>query len=230
MKLYSQISFLFFSIFLFNSCSKNESNTIINENTLSSKWETNALTGIQSIELNKSNSYIVVEKNQNSSDEIYYGTYEVVSASEVSLSNYGTLLDIELLEEKLNFTLQKITGESETYHSQKAPEVISASVESDLLSQTWKLIKIDDELVEGTTEEVHVIFSQSGTYFVSKIYYESHFVSQWMWQDDQEMVLCYSHDGEPICEENENEVIILELTEDKLVVDEYGEIFDLEPL
>jgi hypothetical protein len=231
MNLKTQISFIFAAIAIIISCSKKEIEfEVLSTNSLEGKWYTNADIGIQSIEFNKSLSYILVELNQDSVVS-HYGNYEIINNSEIRLFNFGVLSNVNKLNGHLDFAIENVNEGIIFYNSDMVVETISSSIQSETLCQTWKLISIDGEIVEGTGEELHVIFSQVGTYFVSYINYDNNFISQWMWKDNTEDVLCYSHNGEPICEENENEVSIIELTTSQLVtVDDNGETFVLEPL
>lgn len=220
---------IFLVITLSLSCSKNGLNPIeINE--ISKKWKITNSTTFQSIEFNKSKSFIIIELDQTSQTISQYGTYEIIDDTKINLSGYGTLSNLNLSSDELSFTMEKVSGEIDTYNATIVPKVITSSIQSETLCKTWKLISVDGESVEGTEDEIHVLFSQAGTYFIAKINLGTNFVSQWMWQNENEEVLCYSHDGAPVCEENENEVILIELTENRLVIDENGEISVLEAI
>jgi len=219
---------LFLPFLLFNACSKDDVNNITPE-AISEKWEINSTSGVQSIEFNESKSYIVVELDANLEENTYYGIYQIDENTEIRLTGFGTMTDLDLANNNLSFSITRLDGTIDAYNSTAADETIASSANSNDLSRTWNLISSDGELVAGTDEALHVVFSQAGTYFVTYLSgFEDNFNSQWMWKDNTEETLCYSHDGPPVCDEDQ--VTIVELSASKLLIDEDGVEYLLEPI
>jgi len=236
MKLVKLLFALFIGATLVTSCSSDDSQeneidkTQITVDNISGKWLTNNAEGLQSIEFNESMSYILVELDGFLDTESYFGTYSINNNSEIVLGDLGVLSSIDLSENTLDFVYETSDGDIASFKTNGVVETISSSLKSEWLSKTWNLISVDDELVEGTDDALHVLFSQVGTYYVDFINDNYDFNSQWMWQNDTEQVICYSHSGSPDCIADENEVIIVEVTDTKLVMSEDDVIFVMEPL
>lgn len=225
------------ALFLFSfSCSKNENKSgTLTMDTLSAKWVVSGTsTDFVSFEFNKSGNYVVVENDgtkSTSNQIILYGTYQIVDNQTISLAGFGTLklTSIDSNSFAFTLTLQSDSGTKIVISAAKAA-VIANSAKTDLLCKTWEMVTYMGASVVGTEYEgATVLFSSFGTYYVNyPDYPEDGGLAQWTWKDNAETTLCYSWEGDPTCN-GENEVQVTELTANSLIVNEAGDISVLKP-
>lgn len=114
------------------------------------------------IEFFKDSTYIV----SISSGEIYTGKYGLTDTTKINISELGTLSDIKIEGEKLNFMLSTRDG-AILIIANKVPE-ISESEETNKFCRTWKLVSENWSPVtfgwSGENKHAHLRFSNSGTY------------------------------------------------------------------
>ena len=194
------------------------------------KWETIRDDDIQSIEFNESNSFVLVEKNDNGVNKVNYGSFEIIDKTHIDLIGYGSLSNFSSASNDLDFTLQKLTGEILEFASERVLENISQTSTSETLCQTWKILTVEGIDLEDANIISHVVFSQAGTYVVANISDEDYLMHSWKWKNDSEEYLCYSPLNLPLCDGPENEIKILELSEDSLAFSHMEKVFGMVPI
>lgn len=230
-------------VVIFSSCEKGDNkdnnDVTITKETISAKWIVADNVTYKSFEFNESGNFIIVVDNMKKSmneEDIIFGNYEVVDDITIKLKNYGTIKTSKIDDNTISFTLTLDTssGNEISINANKADEMQSSS-NTELLCRTWNMVSINGENVAGTEEELTVLFSQAGTYFVTYLNStdeENGGLAKWKWKDENQNTLCYSWDGEPTCD-GDNEILI-EVTTNSLkiteVFDDEAEIYILEPL
>ncbi len=215
-------------VLLLFSC-KYSSQKIVLDDVLG-KWRTIRNDTIQSIEFNESKSYILEEKDEAGKTNVYYGDFEIIDKTSIELVDYGTLINFVSFSEALDFTVKKSTGQVFEFASEKVSEIISQTISSESICQTWKLIKVEGIVLEEVNVESHAIFSQVGTYAVANITNNECVLHNWMWKDDSEEILCYSESETPECGDPKSEIKILKLEEDTLAITHMNKLFEMIPL
>lgn len=242
MKRLKQIFVVMFLLLSILSCKKEDKKNeeTLKGETISAKWLVSGSNNVyESFEFNESGNYIVVKNATTQSTEnkiIFFGTYQIIDNITIELSDFGTIKISSIDNDNISFsiTLQDDLNTKITINASKASE-FESSTRTDLLCRTWKLISIDGENVEGTEDELTVLFSKAGTYLVTWFDGESD-LAQWKWNGNNGLMLCYSWNGEPTCNgegDEEGQVQLLELNENLLkfeeVVDGVNELYVLEP-
>lgn len=226
------------AILLFlTACSDSEStsNTLdVTKENISAKWEVTSDVTYKSFEFNTDGKYIIVKHNndqtRNENTEaaaIRYGNYTMVG-NKVVLDNFGAITVNELSEDAINFEVTEGSVSKEL--NANAVIKIESSTNTDLLCRTWRMVKFDGELTEGTEYDLTVVFSRGGTYFVEffdPVDDMDGGLAEWQWKNTDETTLCYSWEGDPTCD-GENEVLVT-VSQDKLIIVEGNLVHELEP-
>lgn len=220
-----------------NSCKKdeNKTNDPIDKETISAKWIVDGTSDYESFEFNLSGNYIIVKEDAKKSKNelvVLFGTYEIIDDKTIILSDFGKIIVSEVGENTISFliVLDSDPDNKISINAIKKDEM-QTSTRTELLCRTWELVTVDGEDVAGTDMELTVLFSAAGTYFVSFANPEGENdggLAQWKWKDGNEIILCYSWEGEPTCD-GTHEVEISELTTNKLKIIEYEMIYVLRP-
>lgn len=200
------------------SCKKDEGKTqgILEKETISAKWVVDGTSDFESFEFNKSGNYIVVKTTATKSTNgqiVLFGTYEILDAETIVLSDLGTMKILNIGETSLSFriTIKSDPTTEISISAIKQPKTEN-SAKTDLLCRTWELVSLNGINAIGTNIEQSVLFSDAGTYFVKPVNPEIvGGLAQWTWKDANETKLCYSWEGVPTCD-GTNEVEITELT------------------
>ena len=144
---------------------------------------------------------------------IIYGTFTETGENEYALDGFGTI--------KLNYTGSEVTGieitpangQTQTYTAEKTATMGDDNI-TNALCRTWKVEKVrdiyfDKQTGEETDETVtpdnpgsfgnemgyEVMFSKSGTYFISRLD-GSIDLAEWKWRDRSKGTLYYAWDGD----------------------------------
>lgn len=239
-KVFTVIISLVVILFSCEKDDKNDNNGItITKETISSKWIVGDNATYKSFEFNKSGNYIIVVDNMKKStneEDIVFGNYQIVDDITIKLENYGTIKITKMDDSNISFslTLEASNGNEISINASKAEEMQSSS-NTELLCRTWNMVSINGENVAGTEDELTVLFSQAGTYFVTYLNStdeEDGGLAEWKWKDENQETLCYSWDGELTCD-GDNEVQIEVATNSLKITEEFDgefEIYILEPL
>lgn len=193
--------------------------------TINGKWEVNGSSEFESFEFNQSGNYIVVVPAGGAGPTVQFGTYEVINNTTVELSNFGTISEAQVGTNSIDFKLEVVSnpGSKVTLNASKKAEMASSS-KTALLCRTWKLVSVDGVSVVGTPDELTVLFSKAGTYFVST---NATDVAEWKWKTSAEVAFFYTWSGTFV---DEDYVDIIELTASTLKIDEDGTEFVLTPV
>ena len=229
MKKLEKILMLMLLVFSAFSCSKDEAEpavTLKNE-TISAKWlVAGTESGYFSFEFNKSGTYIVQKIPTTTPDEklVYFGDYNIINDKSINLADFGTLKIASITKDAFSFTISTPDNPSNNVliTTTKADEMPSTT-KTDLLCRTWKMTKFNGEDVVGTEHELTVLFSKAGTYFVeiaNPLDGDEGGLSNWKWKDSNEVIMCYSWEGTPNCD---NVVEVLELTTSSLKIKEVSD-------
>ncbi|MEI7523488.1 MAG: hypothetical protein WCJ95_04115 [Mariniphaga sp.] len=229
-------SILIIFAFEFWSCSKHDDSNsgTLTQATVSAKWVISGTgIGYRSFEFNKSGNYIVVADDGTKSTAaqiVLFGTYQITDNQTIVLSDLGTLKMSSISSSSFSFTFTPLNDASGKISLTSVKAAITAtSAKTDLLCRTWSLVTLGGESVAGTENELTVLFSNAGTYYVNRINIpEDSGLAQWGWKDNTQSTLCYSWEGAPTCD-GTNEVLITEVTGTSLKMDEEGEIYILKP-
>lgn len=229
------------------SCDKDESNpketnnttnsnTSVENQTISAKWVVNNSSEYESFEFNESGNYIIVEnqasettKITNNEQLIHFGTYEIIDDNTIELSDFGTLTIDDIDANTINLSINKTSDpDNEIIISASRQDEMESSTNTDLLCRTWKMITENGEPVAGTDIELTILFSRAGTYFVTYVNSEvdnQGGLAQWKWDNNAETELLYSWDnwGEA------GLVEVTELTSTTLTIVEDGDVWELIP-
>lgn len=227
----------FTAMFLFAGCEKGpedpEEEKIVKG--ISAKWDLSGTsTSYQSIELNESLTYILVESSVASSKSsatqgaVIFGTYEVVNATTLKLNGFGTLSFPEIGTQSMTMTLNPTGGTGQTFTATKVSQTIPSSNRAEMLCKTWQLNKIEffgftaqekEELekeVEGRDQTV--LFSMAGTYFVKENTTDEGELAKWKWKNQELTQFYYTWDDDW---EDGTYVEINKLTQTQLEIKEY---------
>lgn len=220
------------------ACNKDEGPTkdTLDKETLCAKWVTDGTGVYESFEFNESGNYIVVKNTtlkSTSAEVVLFGTYDIIDNKTIILSDFGKIVITEIDDNTISFSifLDSNPGNKIIINATKQEEM-NKSTRTDLLCRTWEMVTIDGEPVAGTDMELIVLFSAAGTYFVSYTNSTDENdggLALWAWKDVNEIILCYSWEGDVTCT-GTNEVVIAELTVNKLQINEDGTIYVLRPV
>jgi hypothetical protein len=223
MKKFNQIPVLIFLLISIISCKNDEEKESLSMATISAKWVVSGSNGgYESFEFKQSGNYILVmntETKSTAGQTILFGTYQIIDNETIELSDLGEIKITSIDKNNFSFslTIKRDLNKHISIVAIKAAEFAS-SARMEILCRTWKIVTIDGENVEGTEDAGTVLFSAAGTYLVTW-YDGENGLAQWKWKDSNETIMCYSWDGEPTCN-GENEVKILELTQNSVTVSE----------
>jgi hypothetical protein len=229
------------------SCKKDDNNSSANDgvyNTVSAKWVVSTVNSTyESFEFNKSGNYIIVQNvaavansivsktKAAQSLDVIFGTYKVINDSTIELSDFGIIIFKSGSNNSINFTIIYEGSSTEVNISATKAEEMEVTDKTAMLCKTWHLIKMNDVSVVGTANELTVLFSSAGTYFVKLMNPTTEYtggLAQWTWKDGTETTLCYSWDGTPTCS-GENEVEIVSISSSQLKIIEGSLTYILEP-
>ncbi|WP_299778926.1 hypothetical protein [uncultured Formosa sp.] len=236
MKKISQILLTLFTLILITGCDSDNNNDeeTSEDVSINSKWIVSNSSEYESFEFNESGNYIIVknteEERTTDTETILFGTYNLIDASTVILSDFGTLLISDIDEDSINFSIA-LTNNPESEIEIKAYKnaEFENSTNTDLLCRTWQMETFNGENVIGTVDDLTVIFSRAGTYFVtytSPLSENEGGLAKWYWSNNKQTELYYSWDKG---EDSDGIVKITELTPTSLIIDEDGDISVLTP-
>lgn len=212
------------------ACNQDQDQKLTSE-TLCGKWNVSGTSAYKSFEFNKSENFLVVKQSGDDLSTVF-GTYQISGSQKVALSGLGTIELTTIDGSQFDFSF-KPDSSSETLNFKTTKSaVMAASSKTDLFCRTWDMYSINGERVAGTHLEATVLFSDAGTYYVNFVNPDEaneDGLSTWTWKDADETVICYSWEGNPTCD-GENEVQVLKLTADSLVLEEQDEIYRLVPV
>ena len=169
---------------------------ITRENTISEKWEIDDPDSkYASFEFNDSSNYIVVETSQNRNNPVvHFGDYTIHDRHTIELQKLG-LLNIQSSDNTgVSFSFTEEGNTQPIRYEGKKAEPVSTSVQTGLFSKVWKIVSVDEVVVEpGSEHDKTFLFSIAGTYLVT----DSHgntAIAQWRWKDTDEIDFQYSWD------------------------------------
>ncbi len=202
MKIFKQTLLAFLAIMCFVSCDKDDSelkNELETKASINAKWVVEGTSEFKSFEFNESGNYIIVKEGtvkSSASNSILFGTYEYDADQTITLSEFGTIKISDYGTDHMNFVVELKDGTEEPV-SLKATkkEEMGSSERTDLLCRSWKLIRINDVNVEGTEEEITVLFSKAGTYFVEFVNPNPDVLgglAEWSWSNSSKTAINYS--------------------------------------
>ena len=187
----------------------------VSTETLSAKWMAeDSGHNIRSLEFNEQGAYIIVATDslKSSGNEVYYiGNYQIKSSGEIELEDFGTIRVKSLNSKNAAFTITLPTGNKKEVKVIKG-EIISESSRTKEICKIWKREPFDQgSFLYGY--ELRILFSNSGTYFVTLIDPEGNSMGSlnyWKWKDSQEENVCFSNSSAFSCDGiNEFQVIDL---------------------
>lgn len=237
MKEIRQILVALFALTMIISCEKNP---IVSQDTLSvekisAKWIIDDTSIYKSFEFNKSGNYIVVKRassDSTSKQTILFGTYEITDNKTLVLSDFGKVKISEISDKSISLSVSLTTSpNTEIAIIASKQTEIQSSAKTDLLCKTWELVTIDGKTVVGTENEGSVMFSASGTYFVSRTNStdgNSGGLAQWKWTDESQTKFFYSWDEIPVWD-NCDFAEILKLGSDSLKILDNETTYTLKP-
>ncbi len=237
MKKIRQILVALFTLTMIISCEKNQDITqdTLSVEKISAKWVIADTSIYKSFEFNKSGNYIIVKEasvKSTSKQTVLFGTYEITDNKTLVLSDFGKIRISEITDKSISLSVS-LTSSPNTeiaLNALKQAEVQS-STKTDLLCRTWEMVSVNGEPVAGTEYEASVLFSASGTYFVSiadPTEDNDGGLAQWKWKDESQTKLLYSWDEIPAWDEN-HVVEISKLTSDSLKILEDDNTYVLKP-
>jgi hypothetical protein len=220
------------------ACDKDENDPkeTLEKATISAKWNVDNSSEYESFEFNESGNYIVVKNTTTKSTNdqvVLFGTYEIIDAQKINLTDFGTLTISDVNENSISFSIILTNDpDNEIIINASKQDEIESSTKTDLLCRTWEMVTENGEPVAGTDMELTVLFSKAGTYFVSFANPEDESdggLAQWKWNNDEETQLLYSWEKVPNWEE-EDYVEISELTANTLKIVEDEDTWVLQPV
>jgi len=209
------------------SCTKNSMKITVD--SIKGKWEINESNEIQTIEFNQNNSYIIEGLDQNENAFSEYGIFEIIDEANINLKGFGMLSNVFGKRGQLDFVLERSTGSLDTLSSTEMPPKILNSTVVETLCRTWKVLIMDDIMLDSIGIDAHVLFSESGTYFFADMTNKYNLSKYWAWKDDTEEIFCFSENDNPTCVSEESEAHIVELTDERLVLRDKWKSFELRP-
>jgi len=237
MKQIRQFLVVLFALTMIISCEKNENGTqdILSVEKISAKWIIDGTSIYKSFEFNKSGNYIIVKKastDSTSKQSILFGTYEITDNKTLVLSDFGKIKISEINDKSLSFSVSLTTSPTtEVAITASKQAEIQSTTKTDLLCRTWEMLTINGKTVVGTNQQLSVLFSASGTYFVSYANPTDENdggLAQWKWKDDSQTKLLYSWNEVPVWDETHS-VEISKLTADSLKIIENKDVYVLKP-
>lgn len=218
------------------SCDKDDSSpNAIKQETISAKWNVDGTSEFKSFEFNKNGNYIVVKKGGSvtgklaidDGEVVLFGTYEILDSETLLLSNFGTIKIANINQDTMDYTVTLEDSEKSVYTiSVTKADELASSVKTELLCKTWKLVETDGYEHDDADGVELLLFSKAGTYLTSLLMPQSDpdtEIAKWKWKDGTETKVFYSWKETPewnLDNEDEGEVEIVELTENRLVISE----------
>jgi len=187
------------------------SKDLVTKDNISGKWDIAGESEFKSIEFNECGNYIISIKIIQQ-QFVLFGTYEILNNNTIDLSDFGTLIINKFEGNSVDFTMKKHRGATRVHElfATKNEHVISNTIKTDLLCRTWKMLKKNGKNVLGTTDEVTLLFSKTGTYFLNSAH-PAETLGHWKWQDDLETKILYAYKQFSDWS-NEDEIEIIELS------------------
>jgi len=216
------IAFLF--LFL-SSCFTDDEDEqdVIDKETISAKWVVSGTNQMfDSFEFFEDNQYLIVmnEPLKSTAEKAHlFGTYELTGPRTIRLPDFGTI-KFQLKNSKDAVLEVKLEDDTEISMDVFKTDKISDSGKTKQLCRIWKREPYAGDLSWLKDYELKILFSHSGTYFVSLKDPENNTVGTlnfWKWKDDEETTICYSSQSSVICN-GEYEWEILELKDNLLKV------------
>ena len=202
MKRLSQFLIVMFLLISINSCEKDENNiekTL--EETISAKWNVTGTSDYASFEFNESGNYIVVKnttKKSTNNEVVHFKTYEITDNNTITLSGFGTIKIIDIDDNTISFSITlDIEPNNEVIINATKQDEIANSSRTKLLCRTWEVVSVD----EVEYEDLIVLFSEAGTYFVETPFGNG--IGQWNWCDSEETKIAFSVENELNCDGEE---------------------------
>jgi hypothetical protein len=146
----------------------------------------------ESFEFSEEGNYIVVEKNDADPERptVHFGEYVLLDDNRIDLEGYGIVRVNSNEDGRIDFSFTAGSGEEQALEGRLAQEV-SDSVETDMFSKSWRVVRRNGEEVAGTENDTIFMFSRVGTYLVSSAD-RSPSVAQWRWGDVEETEFLYT--------------------------------------
>jgi hypothetical protein len=192
MKNFDKILLIMFFLICMISCKKDEtnSNSVLNPEIISAKWDVTGTSDYQSFEFNESGNYIIV-KNETAklaaSQIVVFGTYVINNNKTVVLSDFGTMNISDITENTIRFTIS-LDSNTDNEISIKAAkqDIISSSANTALLCRTWELVSYaGNDIID-----IVVLFSDAGTYFVETPLGNG--IGTWIWCNPGENKIAFT--------------------------------------
>jgi len=176
----------------FNEVIIREDNT---RTTIAEKWEiTTPGSAYSSFEFNHDSNYIAVKNAESETQDklVQFGEYTMPARDTINMDNLGVLKIEEDNDAGVNLSFSPIDEPwTEIDLSAQKAERMPESPEIDLFCRTWKIV--------NSTKTSHIgdlmLFSNAGTYLVTKADGSSSFISRWRWYDDKKEEFEYSHNN-----------------------------------
>ncbi|RXQ96268.1 hypothetical protein EO244_05395 [Ancylomarina salipaludis] len=232
MKIFKQTLLILLAFISLVACDKNDgdsTNEIEIKASINAKWVVEGTSEFKSFEFNESGNYIVVMDNtvkSTAGPSILFGTYEYDNNQTVILSDFGTLKLSDLGAENMTFIVELADGTvSDIILKASKKEEMESSEKTDLLCRSWNLISVNGASVEGTEEELTVLFSKGGTYFVEFVNPAAEAeggLSEWNWSTSNQTNIDYLWNA--YGEEGRGTFEIVELTDRSLkILEDFGD-------
>jgi hypothetical protein len=199
-----------------------DENIPINKETISAKWNVNSSDELyKSFEFDENSNYLIVMnqvKKSTSQDLHFMGSYEISGSRTIKLNDFGTI-EVQMLNSKdASFTIKLNDNTTNKVNVVKG-EKISSTVKTKQLCRIWKREPYpSDSFLKDW--ELRILFSNSGTYFISLIDPEKNSMgalNYWKWEDEQEKSVCYSNTSPVLCIQD-RQLEIVELKDNILKV------------
>ncbi len=207
---------LFFALFIISCSDKNEEKPLIIEDIVG-KWEFDS-EEINSMELNKSNTYLITSMIDGE-EEYSYGRYEIVD-QDIVLDGFTMLNDVSIKKDEIKFSIPlPDQSESINFIGNKNTEKIETNDDLNDFFKTWCIVTENGEQVKGGKDTREVFITSAGTYYLHfENYEDADYKAYWQWEDIDNKIFCVSDYEDVTCEEKDRGIHILKLTETELVV------------
>jgi hypothetical protein len=230
------ICFILWIFLALASCNENDNHRSIDKNSICARWLVAGTSDYVSFEFNESGNFLVVKRATAKPDQgktTLFGTYSLPDKQTIELTGLGTVNSSSIDDRNFSFKFSPSSGSAcETSIQTTKSAVIAKSKKTTLLCRTWEMVSINNKSVKGSGSEATVLFTDAGTYYIDFANpgeENEDGLANWCWKDSHETILCYSWDGEtPTCDD-ESQVKIIELTNNVLIMEEDGEVYQLKP-
>lgn len=209
---------LILALFCIVSCEKTENekkSVVIDEETITAKWNVSSTSDFESFEFTESGNYIVIKKSfakTTGDPSILFGSYEIVDNKTINLSDFGTITVTKISGSIIGFKVQLFSDtENEIAIEANKQEAIEKTERTELLCRTWELVSCGGYSISDFT----VLFSKAGTYFLSLVLDGERIsaTGTWVWCDSEQTKLAFAMEESLDCESN-NVIKEIQLTED----------------